>query len=345
MAQLVEYNLAKVGVAGSSPVSRFIHLEKKDFPLLEDSFLLYKGENIMVFQWEVGSSGICITKVDKPERIVVIPSEIKGIKVVELGSYCFANTEVEHVFLSEHIEKIGAYAFYNCDHLKRMQFGKQVKDLGTGLFAGCKGPEFISIDIEEEGKSCLKELIADLRQTVRVEINGKQEARLIFPEYYEEAVEHTPARILYNDMHGSGHRYRYCFHQQIFQYHDYDHLFSYMKKLDQEELAVELAIGRIQYPKGLRVPYKEMYERYLEENWKIAGKLLVKVQCQEKENTTILEKGLLPWFVKNYIKESDQLDFLMEETRRMGDVTDTMWLMDYNFNSQVGNKRKRRFSL
>ena len=40
MAQLVEYDLAKVGVAGSSPVSRFFYLPEI-FLLIEDSGLFY----------------------------------------------------------------------------------------------------------------------------------------------------------------------------------------------------------------------------------------------------------------------------------------------------------------
>ena len=42
MAQLVEHDLAKVGVAGSNPVSRSYTKDKGGFPVMEVRFFLYK---------------------------------------------------------------------------------------------------------------------------------------------------------------------------------------------------------------------------------------------------------------------------------------------------------------
>lgn len=41
--------------------------------------------------------------------------------------------------------------------------------------------------------------------------DGTLLAKLVFPEYFEESVENTPARIIMREMHGCGHMYRYCF--------------------------------------------------------------------------------------------------------------------------------------
>ena len=46
------------------------------------------------------------------------------------------------------------------------------------------------------------------------EERGKISARLVFPEHYEEAVENTPARILFTQHHGSGNNYRQCFYNK-----------------------------------------------------------------------------------------------------------------------------------
>ncbi len=43
MAQLVEYDLAKVGVAGSNPVCRSV---KEAFRVIEKSFYLHKYRNV-----------------------------------------------------------------------------------------------------------------------------------------------------------------------------------------------------------------------------------------------------------------------------------------------------------
>ena len=55
------------------------------------------------------------------------------------------------------------------------------------------------------------------------------EARLIFPEYFEDSVENTPARIVCIETHGCGHRYRYCFAGRVFQYRGYDELFPHVQ--------------------------------------------------------------------------------------------------------------------
>ena len=52
---------------------------------------------------------------------------------------------------------------------------------------------------------------------------------LTFPEYYEESVENTPARITETHVHGCGHRYRYCFENTQLLFREYDSLFPYMK--------------------------------------------------------------------------------------------------------------------
>lgn len=49
--------------------------------------------------------------------------------------------------------------------------------------------------------------------------------RLTFPEYYEEAVENTPARIIDTHWHGSGYKYRQCFPETKLNLRLYDELF------------------------------------------------------------------------------------------------------------------------
>ena len=64
------------------------------------------------------------------------------------------------------------------------------------------------------GETCLREILSELHQALRVDLkapDGALKARLIFPEFYEESVENTPARIIMREMHGCGHMYRYCF--------------------------------------------------------------------------------------------------------------------------------------
>ena len=83
----------------------------------------------------------------------------------------------------------------------------------------------------ENCKSCLREILSELRQTLDVDYRdgaGNLLCRLVFPEYFEESVENTPARIIMRQMHGCGHLYRYCFEETRFQVGEYDKLFPHV---------------------------------------------------------------------------------------------------------------------
>ena len=84
------------------------------------------------------------------------------------------------------------------------------------------------------------------------EENGETEtARVIFPEYYDEAVENTPARITVSNIHGAGQKYRYCFEGRKFRFDRYDKMFVYEKAEESVLMASKIAVTRLQYPKGL----------------------------------------------------------------------------------------------
>mgnify|MGYP007011129068 FL=1 len=76
-------------------------------------------------------------------------------------------------------------------------------------------------------KSGVKEMLGEMWQRIDVNFLYKyEEARLVFPEHYDEAVENTPARILYTEYHGSGSNYRQCFYDKELNYQEYDRLFE-----------------------------------------------------------------------------------------------------------------------
>ncbi len=65
------------------------------------------------------------------------------------------------------------------------------------------------------GKSCLREVLVDLNQTVTVEWLGKDGFQVLYPAFFEEAVENTPARIIETHTHGVGIQYRNAFRNTI----------------------------------------------------------------------------------------------------------------------------------
>ncbi|MCI9591597.1 MAG: leucine-rich repeat protein [Lachnospiraceae bacterium] len=188
--------------------------------------------------------------------------------------------EVESVALPGSLVRIGRYGFYNCENLKKLTFFSSIGDLGAGLFTGCQGIEELDVRIVEGEKSCLPEILAELNQMLRLTLRdeeGNITAKLLLPEFFEEAVENTPARILVLETHGCGHRYRYCFRQTQFQFPEYDSLFPYVCVQEPPEIVAELSWYRLQYPEQLTDMAREQYVNYIKEHPAEAIKAFVRV--------------------------------------------------------------------
>lgn len=290
-------------------------------------------------EWKYTMIGqeVRIDKVEEPEPLVVIPEELEGLPVTELGAYVLAHSSVEEVHLPTRLRKIGAYGFYGCEQLRRIYCYGRVLDLGAGVFADVANVEFLDITLFDGERSCFQEMLSELRQTLRVRVHmpDGREARLIFPEYYEEAIENTPARILSIETHGCGHRYRYCFVKREFQYRGYDEIFPHMKVQEPEYLVAELAIGRLQYPLGLTEKYRLMYENYIKEHWKMAGQLLIEADGLRDGKVTNLEPGGVGWLAEKFLSEGEQMTELIDVAQKSCDIEAVSWLMDF---------RHRKFS-
>ena len=116
--------------------------------------------------------GRCYTLDNK----LVIPDTIEGLPVTELDTYTFSQTVrrreqpaveregepemcgevLEELTLPEHLEKVGAYAFYNCFHLKKLSCCSTVKDWGAGVFTGCTRITELDIRIFQRQSPVLK---------------------------------------------------------------------------------------------------------------------------------------------------------------------------------------------
>ncbi|MCI8661098.1 MAG: leucine-rich repeat protein [Lachnospiraceae bacterium] len=319
----------------------------------------------MEFSHTVVKDTIRIDKIIDPREMVVIPEAIEEFPVTELGPYVLAESEAIELWLPSRLKKIGAYGFYNCEKLERIHISSRTTDLGAGLFAGASHVGFLDIMVFEGEKSNLKELLSELRQTLRVKLhlceetgNGryvkKAEARLIFPEYYEESVENTPARILYIETHGCGHRYRYCFAGTRFQYEGYDALFPHIMVQEKEELVTELALGRLKYPWGLSEKHKEMYEKYVREHWEIAGQLMIEADLQGERGNRNVEAGGIVWLAEKLLGRTSangesllpyaRIQKLIQMAGHAGDTEAVSRLMDFWHHNQ-GEKKRRRFEL
>ena len=257
-----------------------------------------------------GMKGIRIFECRGLDSLVVIPEEIKGQPVIELAPYIFSAQEdyepedrsdafwwgegepeelsivngnaLTELKLPRTLKKVGAYGFYNCENLRSLELYSTTMDWGAGVFTGCFGVEAIRIYVDETQKSCMKELLMELRQSLVVSYVGKGQAMLIFSDFFEEAVENTPARILVTNTHGCGKQYRNAFVRTQFQFHEYDSLFPYVKVQEPEELVTELALGRLMFPYELESAYQNQYEEYVKTHNVAAASQAMERSAQEE---------------------------------------------------------------
>lgn len=246
--------------------------------------------------------GIEIVRCYGSDGKIELPGEISGKAVTRAAAYAFstgksreeedvlvyetdeagifrrqeqllAGERVESVNFPDSMQMIGRYLFYGCRNLRELSFSDSLSDIGSGAFTGCRSLATLNVRLLNGRRSCVPEILGDLWQRIDVRFWEERErgymvqtARLVFPEHYEEAVENTPARILFTQHHGSGNNYRQCFYEKEMDYRKYDSLFFTARAQEPPEVLADLVFGRLMYPAGLTGEAQEIYEAYVREH-------------------------------------------------------------------------------
>ena len=208
--------------------------------------------------------------------------------------HVLAGNDVEEIVFPDTLKEIGRYIFYGCGNLKKLEFSDSLMQIGCGAFTGCHALEKLTVHMRQGKKSGVKEMLGEMWQ--RIDVNflyeyeedsiekpdmmyrreNKSEARIVFPEHYDEAVENTPARILYTEYHGSGSNYRQCFYDKELNYQEYDRLFEMAVAMDKLEVLVDMSFGRLEFPYELTGKARENYREYIRKNLGDIAEYLVK---------------------------------------------------------------------
>jgi hypothetical protein len=285
----------------------------------------------MNFAYEIQDKSVKIWRCFSYGTKIEVPDRLAGYPVAELAPYAFsAHMEEEKleekirsgqlllsgeneepalcgfrlkgIYLPAALQKIGAYAFYNCGCLEHFSFHGSLKDLGAGLFTGCHHVRQLELTLDDTGTSCLQEILMELNEELRLTIyRGNEEARLVFPEFYEEGVENTPARILMTQMHGSGMHFRNCFYRKRFDFHAYDGCFFRAKAQEDRDSVLELALGRLRFSMELGAEGRTDYEKYLREHLPEAGLWAIEQR----------DMKLLNWLVKEHLPGSPEEEIIL----------------------------------
>jgi hypothetical protein len=89
--------------------------------------------------------GVVIKKYKGSSRQIVIPSEIQGVPVVEIGYGSFSLTGVITVVIPDSIQKIGSYSFSFCKRLQYIKLPSGLRSIPEGCFKGCESLNYFII--------------------------------------------------------------------------------------------------------------------------------------------------------------------------------------------------------
>lgn len=301
----------------------------------------------MEFEYDVKENKILLKRCYGTEERIEVPAQIEGMPVTVLAPYIFSQArrepdqkaaicgnQVKEIVLPDTVREIGNYAFYGCYYLEALTLSHRTHDIAGGAFTGCRHLKNLTFRMEQAEGYCMKDVLSEVHHEMKVKlVYPNAVCTLLFPEYYEEAVENTPARQLETQFHGSGYSYRQCFQDGIFQFGEYDRLFQEAQNLESEDFCIELAVTRLMEKARLSQDAEGVYRSYLmEHRMSAAG------WCIEFEQNETLEflTGFIDW-------QEEELSDLIEEANAKGRLEIQSVLMDYKH--QHFGKKKKTFDL
>lgn len=259
--------------------------------------------------------------------------------------HVLAGNDVEEIVFPDTLKEIGRYIFYGCGNLKKLELSDSLMQIGCGAFTGCHALEKLTVHMKQGKKSGVKEMLGEMWQRINVNFlyeyeedgieksdimhrrENKSEARLVFPEHYDEAVENTPARILYTEYHGSGSNYRQCFYDKELNYQEYDRLFEMAVAMDKLEVLVDMSFGRLEFPYELTGKARENYREYIRKNLGDIAEYLVKQEDMHRLEVISSQKLWTLEGIDSALdcaskrKETEVSAFLMNERANLVDNT------------------------
>lgn len=246
--------------------------------------------------------GLMLTACYGVDRQVYLPDEIHGKPIISIAPYAFSDREpsaedlcwvneeaksflelhrlkkeeITEVRLPVGVREIGRYAFYRCRNLRKLILSDSLREIGGGALTGCRIRE-VELWFLKGEQSALPSILDEMRYSIlaRLYYQGDKMAQVLFPEHYEEAVENTPARILYTSHHGAGGYYRQCFYDRVLDYQKYDALLPRAVAEEAEETVLRLVFGRLKHPYRLSEKAADSYGDYLTEHLEAAAQMLV----------------------------------------------------------------------
>ena len=215
--------------------------------------------------------------------------------------------------------------------------------MGSGVFTGCR-LEKVEIDFMDGNKSCLKEILTEIRYQIIATLRYQgTETKILFPEYYADAVENTPARIVETHYYGSGGEYRECFYRRELDYGKYDRLFALSEARDSEEAIFSVALTRLRYPWKLEDAAKLRYESYVKAHMEGIGESCIHAVKERREIAAGDPQEVLLFCCREHYFDEQALGKTITYAADAGQTEISAILMDERYRSFP--KKKKKFVL
>lgn len=244
---------------------------------------------------------------------LVLPEQIDGKVITQIGAYCFAKKNtlrtyqiesngckktveeleakiqkedirelcgdyIQDVTLPETVVSLGNLSFYHCSKLERIEIGTSLTDIGSDVFMNCISLRKIQVNGSILKENGLKAILAQRTSETEVCfcVDGRLEAVLIYAEFSEYYDEIGPAHIFELLIDGDGFRARQCFSNGRVDIAKYDDVFDIARTRESKKTLIHTALMRLYYPIGLTESAKKQYESYLKDEVLDTGELLIK---------------------------------------------------------------------
>ncbi len=211
-----------------------------------------------------------------PDKVEILWEIIPGLKVPGSDKEYVYGQRLMKITLPDCIKGIGEYAFYNCKELVTVNLPGGRIQIENGAFMNCEKLNYINVKAAPDGLTSVRGILTELTSEICITfLFGDEKGVFIFPEYYEDALENTPARVFQYLIYGAGYRYRQCFEQGRLNVTAYDMVFQSAEIRNIHETALRIALLRLQYPYKLQKNMRKQYLDYIALHMDKAVKLVI----------------------------------------------------------------------
>ena len=241
--------------------------------------------------------GVTILRAVTCDENAVLPDEIFGLPVTRLSDRALAhgakpapgeevrvlggtenedwdNRNIRSLSLPRSLESVGDYAFMNLKSMETLRLYDAVQSIGSASFMNCRLFSRLELTRMSHGQGpALAAIVGSLPQELDATVyNADGSAyRLIFPEYFENYTENSPAHHFELKIVGGGYAYHGVFRAKKLYLPEYDALWRDYIAAEHDDLsALRLAYYRLRYPAELSDRAREQYAVFLRQNMREA---------------------------------------------------------------------------